>query len=162
MDANYLLKGLDSLSLNYTIMGNSHFMQNINPDLYRLELVTLSSGIAEMSFKPTDNVPEELRESCHDYTISVHAHKDFSLVIRTVYCCTVRYMVLCCLIDENGETHFHYDVLQKPVAGATMNDPIYRDTTYEYLRDNGFEPMERFDDSKTSAYTVVFENGEIK
>lgn len=161
MDANFLIKGLDSLTLNYTIMGNVHFMQNIYPGQYRLKLVTLGDGIAEMSFEPTENVPQELRESCKEYTISVHAHKCFSLIVRVARCNTVRYLILSCLEDKHGKPFFHYDVMQKPVAGATMEDPIYRDTTYQYLRDNGFESMERCDDSDSDCSMVLFEEGEI-
>ena len=162
MKANYLIKGLDSLKLNYTQIGNGHFMQNIVPELYELTLVTLAGNVAELAFSPTENVPEELRDSCHEYTLSVHAHKDFSLIIRTASCNTVRYLVLTGVEDVNGKPFFHYDVMQKPVAGAKVTDSIFRDTTYNYLRDNGFEPMERFDDFDSSSFMVIFENGEIK
>jgi hypothetical protein len=162
MKANYLIKGLDSFKLNYTQIGNGHFMQNIVPELYELTLVTLSGNVVELAFSPTENVPKELRDSCHEYTLSVHAHKDFSLIIRTVYCSTVRYLVLTGVEDVNGKPFFHYDVMQKPVAGAKATDSIFRDTTYNYLRDNGFEPMERFDDSDSSSFMVIYENGEIK
>jgi len=162
MKANYLIKGLDSFKLNYTQIGNGHFMQNIVPELYELTLVTLAGNVAELAFSPTENVPKELRDSCHEYTLSVHAHKDFSLIIRTAFCNTVRYLVLTGVEDVNGKSFFHYDVMQKPVAGAKATDSIFRDTTYNYLRDNGFEPMERFDDFDSSSFMVIYENGEIK
>ena len=162
MKANYLIKGLDSLKLNYTQIGNGHFMQNITPELYELTLVTLAGNKVELAFSPTENVPEELRDSCHEYTLSVYAHKDFSLIIRTTYCSTVRYLVLTGIEDVNGKPFFHYDIMQKPVAGAKVTDPIFRDTNYNYLRDNGFEPMERFDDSDSSSFMVIYEDGEIK
>ena len=162
MKANYLIKGLDSMKLNYTQIGNGHFMQNITPELYELTLVTLAGNKVELAFSPTENVPEELRDSCHEYTLSVYAHKDFSLIIRTTYCSTVRYLVLTGIEDANGKPFFHYDIMQKPVVGAKVTDPIFRDTTYKYLRDNGFEPMERFDDSDSSSFMVIYENGEIK
>lgn len=162
MKANYLIKGLDSFKLNYTQIGNGHFMQNIAPELYELTLVTLAGNKVELAFSPTENVPEELRDSCHEYTLSVHAHKDFSLIIRTAYRSTVRYLVLTGIEDVNGKPFFHYDIMQKPVAGAKVTDPIFRDTTFNYLRDNGFEPMERFDDSDSSSFMVIYENGEIK
>ena len=162
MKANYLIKGLDSMKLNYTQIGNGHFMQNITPELYELTLVTLAGNKVELAFSPTENVPEELRDSCHEYTLSVYAHKDFSLIIRTAYRSTVRYLVLTGIEDANGKPFFHYDIMQKPVAGAKVTDPIFRDTTYKYLRDNGFEPMERFDDSEQSSFMVIYENGEIK
>ena len=129
MKANYLIKGLDSLKLNYTQIGNGYFMQNIVPELYELTLVTLAGNVAELAFSPTENVPEELRDSCHEYTLSVHAHKDFSLIIRTASCNTVRYLVLTGVEDVNGKSFFHYDVMQKPVAGAKVTDSIFRDTT---------------------------------
>ena len=162
MKANYLIKGLDSLKLNYTQIGNGHFMQNIAPELYELTLVTLAGNKVEMAFSPTENVPEELRDSCHEYTLSVHAHKDFSLIVRTAFCSTVRYLVLTGIEDVNGKPFFHYDIMQKPVAGAKVTDPIFRDTNYNYLRDNGFEPMERFDDSDSSSFMLIYEDGEIK
>ena len=162
MKANYLIKGLDSMKLNYTQIGNGHFMQNITPELYELTLVTLAGNKVELAFSPTENVPEELRDSCHEYTLSVYAHKDFSLIIRTAYCSTVRYLVLTGIEDANGKPFFHYDIMQKPVVGTKVTDPIFRDTTYKYLRDNGFEPMERFDDSDSSSFMVIYENGEIK
>jgi hypothetical protein len=137
-------------------------MQNIVPELYELTLVTLAGNVAELAFSHTENVPEELRDSCHEYTLSVHAHKDFSLIIRTASCNTVRYLVLTGVEDVNDKSFFHYDVMQKPVAGAKVTDSIFRDTTYKYLRDNGFEPMERFDDSDSSSFMVIYENGEIK
>jgi hypothetical protein len=157
---DYLLMGLEAPTLNCTISGTGHFAHNIVPSWYFLDEVELVAGEACMAFRPTENVPNELRKVCDHCNISVLPHKDFMLIVREVVNSTSRYVLLTCRVKD-GEIFFHYDVLQKAViAEVEEKGSIRPDTTVKTLVESGYIIISSADSKSPNFFAVILDHNE--
>lgn len=152
---DYVIKGLDSYTLNCTVMGTGHFMFNLESDWYKLHEIDLAAGEANMSFVPSSDMPKELCSGCEYYSIAVNPHKDFSLIYRELVGDTVRYILLYCKVNQCGNPYFHFDILEKKGGLDDVADSIYRDTTAEFLVGQGYKLVKSGDDVTSSIYSTI-------
>ena len=157
MGNDYVIKGLNSLTINCTIMGTGHFINNIDPSWYSIDEVELAGGELNISFKPTQNLPEELRGNCNQFQIALLPHRDFSLIFRNVVNGVSTYVLINCEYDQQGAMYFHYDILKKSIFDEDEIKGIYRDTSVDFLIGEGYELMQSGgDDAEGITYATIY------
>ena len=157
MRTDYLIKGMDSPTLVYSICGTGHFTANIRTKWYSLREIKLAAGRLSMEFDPTELLPEPYKSSCRDYSISIRPDKHFSLIFRELLSENeVRYAIVTCPIDEDGEAYFHFEILDKQLEPGEKVGPIRLNTTTELLKGFGYELVKYGDGKTASFFSVLF------
>lgn len=164
LKTDYLIIGLDEMSLELAIKGTAHFINNINSGWYGLEEVLLNpGGEAIMKFMPKMEVAS-LFHPPKKCTITLPANETFALIVREQYQAnektTVKYLLLNCRLNKDGAPYFHYDILQKtrPSKKEDENARIHIPVATEQLIGEGFKLIKAYDDEKRSSRCVVLEN----
>lgn len=157
MQTDYLIKGMDSPTLVYSICGTGHFTTNIKPLWYSLNEVKLASYQLSMVFEPTDFLPERFKSACRHYSISVRPNKSFALIFREFLAENeVRYVIVTCPENEKGEAYFHFEILAKNLEPGEEVGPLLWKTDEELLKKRGYELVKYGDDKTASFFSVLF------
>jgi hypothetical protein len=159
MKTDYLINGLESMSLQITIMGTTHFMNNLVSGWYDLAEVDLTAGEATLFFTPNKDI--EKAYPADRYSITFSAHEDFSLIVKDQYDTqnktTIKYLFLNCRKNDAGEPYFHYDIVQKTFKQKVATEGIHIDTTAEQLLREGYNLIKSVDDANRSSNSVILE-----
>lgn len=157
---DYLIDGLDTMTLEVTVSGTMHFLKNISTGRYTIEGITLSpGGQATLFFRPREDIRTiyKTRRCC----ITVSADEAFSLVVKEQCSAhertTTKYIFLNCRTNDAGEPYFHCDILQKSVKGAIVTGGVRTGTTPEHLLVEGFKKIQSIDDKTRSSNSVILD-----
>ena len=150
---DYMISGLDAMTVELVLAGSSHFMNNLNPSFYAISDITLIDGEANISFVPTDNLPEQLHMPVN-YSIMIQPHEAFSLVVKDTTKKKTKYVFLNCRLDEEGKPFFHFDVLSKTNKGP-VDERIHRGVSVAELLIAGYVLEKSYDDKKSTIAAVT-------
>ena len=163
LKTDYLITGLDEASLELTIKGTNHFMNNLVSGWYSLEEVLLTpGGKVKLLFCPNEEIATLF--PAREYSITLYANESFSLVEKEIYSTeeksTVKYVFLNCHINDQEQPYFHYEILQKKMDAPIADDDkrIHMYMTPEQLISEGFSRIKNVDDQSRVGNMVVLEN----
>ena len=150
---DYMISGLDAMTVELVLAGSSHFMNNLNPSFYAISDITLIDGEANISFVPTDNLPEQLHMPVR-YSITVRPHEAFSLVVKDMTKKKTKYVFLNCRLDEEGKPFFHFDILSK-ANESPVDERIHRGVSVAELLIAGYILEKSYDDKKSTIAAIT-------
>lgn len=161
LKTDYLIIGLDEMSLELTIKGTAHFMNNITSGWYSLEEISLNpGGKATLKFAPKKEVAL-LFPALKECTITISANEAFSLVERELYSTdektTAKYVLLNCRLNDAGMPYFHYDILQKTMPARKDGEYFHINVEKEKLISEGYKILKTVDDKTRSSQCIVLE-----
>ena len=161
VNADFTINGLDEPTLVLKIQGTSHFLHNMNAGWYFIDEIELSAGEANVTFAPTNNLPEQLRNygKCK---ITFMPHENLELIVKETdsakHCSAIKFVFLNCKLNKQGKPYFHYDILQKAFAKESFNSPIPRNVTIEGLLEEGYTREISGDDEDACFYSTILDH----
>ena len=161
LKTDYRIDGLDDMTIEMSIKGTAHFMNNIVSGWYSLDEVNLTpGGKVKLQFTPADEIKHAY--PAKECSLVLSAHKSFSLIEKEQYSTddktTIKYVFINCQINDEGQPYFHYEILQKTMAGVLPEECIHINTTAESLISEGYSRLKSIDDKARSGCMVVLEN----
>ena len=120
MTQDYLIQGLESPTLEVIVDGTGHFLKNVISAWYCLVQVELTADRVNMTFEPSEHLPDELIGQKGQYTLSVRPDPQFALTVSetdqegSAYANKV--VLLRCCPDDKGRLVFNYEIFVKTAA----------------------------------------------
>lgn len=161
LKTDYRIDGLDDLSLEMSIKGTAHFMNNIVSGWYSLDEVDLKpGGKVKLTFSPTAEIKKTY--PTNECSLTLTAHTALSIIEKEQYSTdektTIKFVFLNCQLNDDGQPYFHYEILQKSMAGSLPTESIHLDITPEKLLSEGYNRLKSIDDKTRSGSIVVLES----